>query len=78
MRLTYTDVINGSEEILYPLSSEINTTVFEDPVIYGFKQGTNVTDYIDVDINENTLVIFVSTINFYLTKASETQNQLRI
>ena len=74
MRLTYTDVINGSEKILYPLSSELNITVFEDPVIYGFKQGTNVTDYIDVDINENILVIFVSTIKFYLTKASETQN----
>ena len=46
--------------MLYPLSSEIKITVYEDPVIYGFKQGNSIVDYIDIDINKNILVIIVS------------------
>ena len=57
VRLSASDVT--SDQVYYPLGAQVVLTVYEDPVIYGFKVGNKTVDHADVDINDHILVIVV-------------------
>ena len=60
LRLLIDDVTNGSDYIFFPLSQELRSVIFVDPVIYGFRDEDSLVDRVDIDINKNILVIWVS------------------